>query len=227
MAKQDRTGIGSALVQRQWQNRVAAEYASSAIASQLLHWLIQIGASPDLLFQCQEVVREELTHTELARDVYLAAGGEDKGIMIHPHQLTIPHAPQSDLLTRALEFTADFFCCGETVAAPLFQAMVAKSQNTVARKSLLRIVRDEKDHGDFGWELLEHLLTLGTRDHRENLKQRVPDFIQRIVTTYSTQATVSAADEGWGVISGEEHAAIARQTAEKVLRPNFKTLLGA
>jgi len=225
MAHKVKSLVASERVQLQWQRRVSAEYGSAAIASQLLHWLIQLGVSPDLLYQCQEVVREELMHTDLSREVYLAAGGGDQAIFIHPQQLVIPHAEGEELIYRALEFTADFFCCGETVAAPLFRAMVEGTTIDIAKKSLMRIVKDEEGHGEFGWELLEELLSISTSDQRNRLKERVSGFVSRIVSTNQMNETIRDDETIWGLLSGKVYADITATTASEVLVPNFKSLL--
>lgn len=226
MKKKSPLPIASPLVIRQWRERVVAEYGSAAIASQLLHWLIQIGVSPDLLFRSQEVVREELMHTEVSRTVYLDAGGSEDAIAINPQQLLIPHADGFEMLYRAMEFTADFFCCGETVAAPLFQAMVDVSKVDSAKKSLKRIVKDEEGHGEFGWELLDELLSFSTTEQREGLKEKVPSFVVRIIEAYAADFSLSDDDKAWGLIAGKDYSEITRMVAADQLIPQFESLLG-
>ena len=57
-------------VKKQWENRVIAEYCSAAISAELLHWSIQLGLSPDIVWKTEQVTREEITHSELSSQVY-------------------------------------------------------------------------------------------------------------------------------------------------------------
>ena len=49
-------------VRSEWLRRVEAEYRSAAITQHLTLWLIQIGASPDLLRAGLRIAGDELTH---------------------------------------------------------------------------------------------------------------------------------------------------------------------
>src|SRR5205814_7903371 len=64
-------------VRAEWLRRVEAEYRSAAITQQLTLWLIQIGASPDLIRAGLRIARDELTHADMSHRVYVAAGGSE------------------------------------------------------------------------------------------------------------------------------------------------------
>ncbi|MEO7331341.1 MAG: ferritin-like domain-containing protein, partial [Minicystis sp.] len=51
----------SEAVRGEWLRRVQAEYRSAAVTQQLTLWLIQMGASPDLISAGLRIVRDELT----------------------------------------------------------------------------------------------------------------------------------------------------------------------
>src|SRR5258705_13009633 len=69
--------LASELVRTEWLRRVEAEYRSAAITQQLALWLIQIGASPDLIRAGLRITSDELTHADLSHRVYRAAGGTE------------------------------------------------------------------------------------------------------------------------------------------------------
>src|SRR5262249_30992454 len=149
----------------EWLRRVEAEYRSAAVTQHLTLWLIQIGASPDLLRAGLRIVRDELAHAEMSHRAYRAAGGEG-GPELARESLELPRtsaqtrgdgeaAPLEDDVTRVC---VDVFCLGETVAVRLFKELRQRSEVPAARRVLDRVLRDEVRHRDFGWALLGWLL---------------------------------------------------------------------
>src|SRR5689334_11663965 len=62
-------------VRAEWGRRVEAEYRSAAITQHLTLWLIQMGASPDLIDDGLRIVKDELAHARLSHRVHARAGG--------------------------------------------------------------------------------------------------------------------------------------------------------
>ena len=60
----------------EWERRIEAEYRSAAITQNLVLWLIQMGASPDLVHDGLRIVTDEMAHAELSHAVFVAAGGQ-------------------------------------------------------------------------------------------------------------------------------------------------------
>lgn len=222
---------GSPRVVREWQNRVRAEYGSAALTAELLHWLLQLGVSPDTLKVCHRIVDDELVHAELSREVYLAAGGSDEAIALGGARLTLPHGPGRPLLERALLVAADVYCCGETVARPLFREMRRGTTQPLAAKALDRIIKDEARHSELGWALLEELLERADEHSRRALAASVPSFMQRFADGSSgeaapadAKAVLSQEDAAWGLLTLDRYRAIARQCVEEKILPRFRRL---
>ena len=64
-------------VANEWLRRVDAEYSSAAVVQNYTLWLIQAGASPDLIRDGLRIVDDELVHAEMSHAVYVEAGGQD------------------------------------------------------------------------------------------------------------------------------------------------------
>src|SRR4029453_6537579 len=64
-------------VRQEWRARIAAEYTSAAITQQLVLWLIQAGAPPDLIDAGVGRVNEQLVHSRRRFEVYTGAGGTE------------------------------------------------------------------------------------------------------------------------------------------------------
>ena len=210
-------------VLREWQNRIAAEYYSAALTADLLHNLIVLGVSPDTLSDCQRIVSDELNHAEISREVALAAGATSAAIALDGRRMSLPPGP---LLERTLFHVSEFFCCGETVARPLFRAMLTNAQHPIAQNAIEVIVKDEARHSSFGWQLLDELLERVDEPLRLSLCERIPSHIERMRNTYGENPaamphSITPADLKWGLLERERYAEITEQCIVKTLLPNY------
>lgn len=217
--------VATERVREEWRARIAAEYTSAAITQQLVLWLIQAGAPPDLLEAGLAIVADELAHSRLSHEVYVAAGG------------TLPPAIDRDQLGLArtskqlehdiLRAAVRVFCLGETVAVPLFSHLRAECTEPVARAALDRILRDEVRHRDFGWDLLDWLSTV--IDAPALVQPELPTMMRELEASYGADNPVVAEDDGdmtpeeraWGLAPPRDYAAILAETLVKDYRPRF------
>ena len=211
-------------MQQEWRARIAAEYTSAAITQQLVLWLIQAGAPPDLIDAGLAIVGDELVHSRMSHDVYLAAGG------------TEPPAIDRDALglarRGALELDSPMtavrvFCLGETVAVPLFAHLREPCTEPTARAALDRILRDEVRHRDFGWDLLDWLVTV-IPDAPAVVARELPAMLAELHASYGegnpavrAGGEIGADARKWGVAPAREYAAILAETIEKDYRSRF------
>lgn len=215
-------------VRQEWRARIAAEYTSAAITQQLVLWLIQAGAPPDLIEAGLAIVADELVHSRISHEVYLDAGGTEPPA-IDRDQLGI--ARGSDVLELdILRAAVRVFCLGETVAVPLFKHLRERCTEPAARAALDRILRDEVRHRDFGWDLLDWLCASPIGDQVPQLvSQLLPAMFADLEQSYGTGNPTVATDDGemteaeraWGLAPPREYAEILAQTIEKDYRPRF------
>jgi hypothetical protein len=215
-------------VRQEWRARIAAEYTSAAITQQLVLWLIQAAAPPDLIDAGLAIVADELAHSRLSHEVYTQAGGSEPPA-IDRAQLGIARANavlELDILRTAVRV----FCLGETVAVPLFKHLRERCTEPSARAALDRILRDEVRHRDFGWDLLDWLLASSIGDQVQALvAEQLPAMLGELEESYGTGNPTVAGDTGemtdaeraWGLAPPREYAAILAQTVEKDYRPRF------
>ena len=212
-------------VRDEWRARIAAEYTSAAITQHLVLWLIQAGAPPDLLDAGLAIVADELAHSRLSHEVYVAAGGTqppalDRGGL----ELPRTGALELDILRIAVRV----FCLGETVAVPLFSHLRAPCTEPVARAALDRILRDEVRHRDFGWDLLDWLVAV-IPDLEARVTAALPAMMRELEASYGTANAVVAADDGemsaaeraWGLAPPREYAEILARAIDHDFRPRF------
>ncbi len=221
--------IATDRVREEWRARIAAEYTSAAITQNLVLWLLQAGAPPDLIEAGLAIVTDELVHSQMSHAVYVAAGGTLPPAIVRD-QLGLarrhPGALEHDILGAAVRV----FCLGETVAVPLFRHLREHCTQGVAREALDRNQRDEVRHRDFGWDLLDWLLTSPiAQDVPARVEAELPAMLAELHESYGTANPAVATDSGemtddertWGLAPPREYAAILATTIEKDYRPRF------
>jgi hypothetical protein len=220
-------------VRNEWRARIAAEYTSAAITQHLVLWLIQAGAPPDLIDEGLAIVADELAHSRLSHEVYVAAGGE------HPPALDREQLGLSRVHARLeediLRVAVRVFCLGETVAVPLFRHLREPCTQPVAKAALDRILRDEVRHRDFGWDLLDWLVQIDD-DVPMLVTAALPAMFAELERSYGAGNAAVATDllqtslrdgvmtgdeRAWGLAPPREYAEILARTYERDWIPRF------
>jgi hypothetical protein len=219
----------SAAVRSEWLRRVEAEYRSAAVTQHLTLWLIQIGASPDLVRAGLRIVRDEMTHAAMSHRAFVGAGGQG-GPRLARESLELPRTAGAPLEDDVARVCLDVFCLGETVAVRLFKELRAACDVPVARRVLDRVLRDEVRHRDFGWALLGWLLD---SPHGERLRglvtRELAASLERVRAMYApagaeAHTALSRADARWGLMAAAKYGAVLRATFERDYVPRFARL---
>ena len=224
-----RSRPASPRVRDEWLRRIEAEYRSAAIAQHLGLWLLQIGASPDLVRSSQRAARDELVHASQARRVHAAAGGQGAAVLDRAG-LGLSRRPEDALELDVTRACVEVFCLGETVAVPLFAALRAGCTVPAARAALDRVLRDEVRHRDLGWDLLAWLLSQPwSGEVRRTVEAELPGMLARLVACYASPLTrarddVGADDRAWGLMSGARYAALLERSIQRDHLPRFARL---
>jgi len=213
-------------VRDEWRARIAAEYTSAAITQHLVLWLIQAGAPPDLIDAGLAIVADELAHSRLSHEAYVAAGGAAPPALDRD-ALGLPRA-EAALERDILRACVRVFCLGETVAVPLFRHLRERCTQPAARTALDRILRDEVRHRDFGWDLLDWLISLDA-DVPALVAAALPELLADLEASYGAANQAVAADDGamsdaeraWGLAPPREYAEILARTVERDFVPRF------
>ena len=210
-------------IQKTWALRTVVEYRSACLSAELLHWLLVIAVSPDTLEVCRRIVGDEVVHADLSREAYLAAGGDMAALPLTRDQLFLHIEPGAPLELRALAVAARIFCCGETVAVPLFLALREEVSEPSAVAALDRIVRDEATHRAFGWQLLDELLERLGDPGRAWLIERTPRYVEEIAAAYEAYGTATVPDgPAWGLMPPARYGEIVRECVDEVIVPRFR-----
>jgi hypothetical protein len=220
----------SVRVREEWRARIAAEYGSAAITQHLVLWLIQIGASPDVIDAGLRIVEDELAHSRLSHQVYVDAGGTEAP-RIERESLELHRRAQAPLELDVLRTVVRVYCLGETVAVPLFSHLRSTCTVPSARAALDRVLRDEVRHRDFGWLALDWFLTTELAPHiPQILEADLPGMFAELERSYGTgnpafddtpAADMPDADRAWGLAPAREYAEILHRTFTRDFQPRF------
>lgn len=216
------------LVRYAWAGRVEAEYRSAAITQELTLWLIQIGASPDLVRDGLRIVDDELTHAELSLRVWTASGGETMPVL---DRSTLGVGRAHDVLELdACAAIVRYFCLGETVAVRLFAHLRRDTTVRVARRALDRVLEDEVRHREFGWACLAAMLDgSNAPELRALIDASLPRWVGALERSYGDDlergiSDVTKEERAWGVAPWREYAEILHRTYGTDYRRRFAKL---
>jgi hypothetical protein len=215
-------------VRLEWLRRVEAEYSSAAITQHLTLWLMQLGASPDLIHGGLRIAGDEIVHAELSFETYTAAGGTQTPALVR-ERLGLRRIETDPLEADVTRVALNSFCINETVAVPLFKNLREHCTVPVARRVLDRVLKDEVRHRDFGFSLLSWLLELPMGESlRELARQTLPVYFARIREAYGVSIRhldkIPPDDRAWGLMPPAEYAAIVERTFTRDWLPRFGKL---
>ncbi|GDX79009.1 hypothetical protein LBMAG42_08200 [Deltaproteobacteria bacterium] len=213
-------------VRHEWSRRVVAEYRSAAHTHELVGWLIEMGASPDLIREGLRIVDDELAHAEGSAEVLALAGGA----IAEPVPRDALRLPRTEPIESAvLRWNLELFCLGETAAVPLFRRMLRGTTQPHAHRLLRRIVADEARHRDFGWALLDSLLAGPWRGPaRIELAAALPGALARIKLAYGGESSfISPECRAWGLLAPAEYGEELRKVERTWWKPRFGARLPA
>lgn len=221
-----RSGPPSAAVRDEWSRRTEAEYRSTAVAAHLAHWLVQVGASPDLVRAALRIAGEELAHATMSHRVYIAAGGAGAP-GIERASLELSRRTGEPLENDVARVALEVFCLGETVAVRLFHELRKGCEVPAARRVLDRVLRDEVGHRDFGWTLLAWLFALPAQGQglRALVEAELPAAFERLRATYApggAKADLPPDDARWGLMPPARYGEILMQSVRKDYLPRFE-----
>lgn len=225
----DPAPTASERVRNEWLRRVEAEYRSAAFAQHLTLWLIQIGAPVELVHDGLAIVADELRHARLSFDVFTAAGGQG-GPQLVQETLQLPRtsAPlEHDLFVCNL----NTFVVGETVAVRLFKRLRELCEVPVARMALDTILVDEVRHREFGWTVLDWMLSSPNEAmYRSLANQEVPAALRQREQLYAQLAdepgstALSKEDRTWGLMPRSDYRQAFALCLQNDYRPRFTQL---
>ncbi len=215
---------------RGWTENAFNEHCTLAAMGQLLECLTLARTPLDLCAMASAFPFEEALHVELCARVADRLGGIYP-MRYDPSAVPIAFDPSLSHRERATEIAVRLCCVGEAFSLPMLTGAMRSATHPLTRAVLTTIVRDEAEHGRFGYLYLDHVegeLRLAERDRLgriaaetlatyaplwERLESRVRDGV-----TSEGFLVEHVRELGW--MLSEDYAALARETVVRdVIKP--------
>jgi hypothetical protein len=209
-------------IQHFWLEQTSAEYASSAITVQYIHWLQRVGASPELIKQGLRIADDEMNHAELAYAIAVKAGTT---LAPEINDAALCPAITCEPLHKAVfQRNLRFYCLGETLAIPLFRAMREHSQQADVIAAYHQILKDEGRHSNYGWLGLAWMIE-NWDEAPQWLAELLPRLLQELTQQYTAddeyQPELSAEERAWGMLPKAEYGRILQHTIQHTYAKKF------
>lgn len=212
----------AALVQKTWRRQSRTEYTAAALVSEMTHWMLMLGVSPDLCYRATRVVRDEVRHSTICNELYRHAGGTE-AIEIRPGQLRHRDDRDQPVHLRCITAAGEL-ACEESVALDVFRMRLDNATDPMAREVCEVILRDEATHRAFAWELLDELVRMQGLDAvRAFARPRIPWWLRVYLgaALRDREPVYPTAALAFGVIDRRAHWTAMRQTVEQDVLPRF------
>jgi len=214
---------GVLAARRAWTNAAFQEFRTGAACAATLRALIEARAPLDLTALAARFPLDELVHVELCARVATELGGAAE-LAYDPNSIIDDPPPGADALMRAAHLVLAYFCVGEALSIPLLHGTAKAASQPLLQAVLRRIVRDEADHGTFGWAFFDWAGPLLDHEDRVLLGQTADRFIGGIGRTWEALAQQEQVAEseahalGW--LGTGPYLALARRTLrQQVMAP--------
>ena len=208
-----------------WTGAAFQEFRTGAACAATLRALIEARAPLDLIAVASRFPLDELVHVELCSRLAQALGGGAE-LAYKPNELIEDFAEVEDPVLRCSHLVMAYFCVGEALSIPLLHGTAKAATHPLVKAVLERIVRDEADHGTFGWAWLDWALPLLDEDGIAAIGQTAERYIGSIHQTWASMRaraeTSTGADEahdlGW--LGTADYLRLAEQSmARQVVAP--------
>lgn len=206
-----------------WTGAAFQEFRTGAACAATLRALIEARAPLDLVAVASRFPLDELVHVELCSRLAAALGGAAE-LPYDPNGLIEDWAQVEDPVERCGHLVMAYFCVGEALSIPLLHGTAKAATHPLVKAVLERIVRDEADHGTFGWAYLDWARPLLDDAAWGRLGETASRYIASIERTWAAlRARQDGAVDGahaLGWLGTTDYLALAERSLERqVLAP--------
>jgi len=195
-----------------WAADALLEHASIASFNWFALELLQLGAPASLVQAAQQAALDETKHAELCFELASRFAGTKLG----PGPLCIDGLVPRNLADLAAAVLLEG-CIGETLAAALAEAQLARCGDEQCSAALSVIASDEADHAVLAWRFLRYAVQQGGSAVVERVQQAL---VVASRTLPSRQVDVPA--EVWnhhGRLTSEQEQTVVEQTWRELIDP--------
>ena len=212
-----------AAARKAWTGAAFQEFRTGAACAATLQALLTARAPLDLIAVAARFPLDEVVHVELCARLAAELGG-GAPMAYDPERLVDDPGAGSPPLQRAAHLVVANFCVGEALSIPLLHGTSQAATHPLVKAVLRRIVRDEADHGTFGWTFLDWALPHLDDGDRVALGRTADQYIAGIHNTWADLRRNQQAprDQAYalGWLGTDEYLALAaRSLQSQVIAP--------
>lgn len=155
------------------------EYSAVGLFAQITSGLALTGAPLDIVAASTRVGSDEIRHAEYCLRMAELCAGEKVTVAIEPAAIAAS-VPEATTLANVDFLLFKFAAIGETLAAALLTECRRRATDRVAKALYASLVADEVHHARLGWYYAAHRAPLFTLAERQELADRVAEFVMGI-----------------------------------------------
>lgn len=149
----------------EWEARARSEARSMIVFASLAPRFTEIGMPLEVVTATSRLLADEARHTELCLRLAGALGGRDS-LELAPGERSIPDEGLPAHLFVA-RWTVSMFCIGEAASVGMLEELAAQTTDPCASVVTSTLLRDERLHDRFGWDLAARVIPRLRDDERE------------------------------------------------------------
>ncbi len=153
----------------EWELRARSEARSLIVFASLLPRFAEMAMPLEVTSATSRLLADEARHTELCLQLAGALGGCDS-LDLAPGERSIPDEGLPAHLFVA-RWTVSMFCIGESSSVGMLEALAEETVDPCASVVIATLLRDERLHDLFGWDLAERVIPRLRPDEREWLNR--------------------------------------------------------
>lgn len=162
-----------ALARHVWRHRLASELEAAQRFRALVPALRGLGISETIVGLANEAAADELEHAKLCRQLVQYFGGT---LRSEPQTALRRLAPPGiEGRDRVLYEIVAMSCVTETLSTALLGQLVARARDSVCKRAMHTILKDEVNHSRLGWAFLA---TTGPRGEPDCVGPYLPDMLE-------------------------------------------------
>jgi hypothetical protein len=193
------------------------EYGAVGLFAQITSGLALTGAPLDIVAASTRVGSDEIRHAEYCLRMAELCAGRDVTVSVD-HRALAASVPEATNLANVDFLVFKYAAIGETLAAALLTECRRRASDPVTKALFGSLVADEVHHARLGWYYAAHRAPLFTLSERQELADRVAEFVMLLEEEFwlGRDAPVDArgAAKALGVLDSETQRRVIAEVVE-------------
>jgi hypothetical protein len=195
----------------------AGEYSAVGLFAQITSGLALTGAPLDIVAAATRVGSDEIRHAEYCLRMAELCAGRPVAVTID-HDALAASVPEATSLANVDFLVFKYAAIGETLAAALLTECRRRATDPVVKALYGSLVADEVHHARLGWYYAAHRAPLFTLPERQELADRVAEFVMLLEEEFwlgrDAPASARGAAKALGVLDSDTQRRVIAEVVE-------------